>query len=440
MATYVFNNRAPEEAVAYLEEKSVGGRFSFDWRDTWQAEHVNAFVAAKAATADILADLHGGLLKAIQDGWTPERYIAELEPLLQAKGWWGRKRQVDPVTGVEQLVTLGTPRRLRVIYDTNMRMAHSAGRWERFERSADTRPFLQYRHTPQDNPRLQHLAWDRVTLPIGHSWWATHYCPNGWGCKCYVVSLRTAEKITSDDELAAKGGLRVRPWRNGRSGAVEMVPEGIDPGFAYNVGQARMSGLAPPAMPEPQRSYVVGDRRPRALPPPPAPRPLPADVQLRLDLDGVNDPQAVFEAFSDVLGVKEGDVYTDRAQVPLVVGQRMFQAHDAAGVPTGPKPGLGNRAPLAEVFAAVIRDPDEIWHSLQTRDDGSAVLVRNLIGVFDVPEAGRQWFVVTFHEGSARGVWMGATAYGPGKTNRPTTQATTTAIGNRVGTLVYRRK
>lgn len=439
MATFVFDARPPEEAVAYLEQKTVGGRFSFDWRDVREAEHLNAFVAAKAMTADLLADLHGGLVSAINDGWTRERYIAELEPILQRKGWWGRRREVDPVTGAEELVTLGTPRRLKVIYDTNMRMAHASGRWERFSRSAETRPFIRYNHTPQENPRPLHEAWHGITLPIGHPMWQTHACPNGWGCKCFLTSHRAGVKVTTEDELVAKGVYRTRPWRNTRTGVVEEVPDGIDPGFAYNVGQARMAGLAPPPLPEAQRSYVQGDRLPRSLPPAPVPRPLPPDVDVRPDLEGVTDPQRVFEALADVLSVKEGQVYMDRAQVPLVMGRRMFQQHDGTGAPTGPKTGLGSRAPLAEIFAAVIRDPDEIWHSLQTREDGSSVLVRNLIGVFDAGAAGRQWFVVTFHEGSSRGVWMGTTAYPPGKTNRIRTQEATAAAGHRVGTLVYRR-
>jgi len=437
MQTFKFEPRAPDEAVAYLEAKSIGGRFSFAWQDVWQAEHVNAFVAAKAATADILTDLHAGLLSAMSDGWTKERYVAELEPLLQAKGWWGKKRQVDPVTGAEELVTLGTPNRLRKIYDTNIRMAHAAGRWERFMRSASTRPFLQYRHTPQEHPRPMHLAWDRTTLPIGHSWWKTHYCPNGWGCKCYVVSMRTAARITSEDELAARGDFDQVGWLNKRTGQVEQVPKGIDPGFAYNVGEARMAALAPPSIPEPQRPAAIGQRLPRSLPPPPAARPLPPDVDVDTGIPA--DPQAVFEALADVLGVSEGEVFMDKAQVPIVMSKRMFEQHDAAGVSIGPKTGLASRAPLAEIFGAVLRDPDEIWHSLQSRADGTSVLVRNYIGVFDVPSAGRQWFVVTFHEGSSRGVWMGTTAYPPGKTNRLATQETVASSGHRIGTLVYRR-
>jgi hypothetical protein len=439
MADFKFVPAPPAEAVDYLERKSIGGRFSFDWRDVWQEEHLNVFVVAKAMQADLLTDIHGGLMSAIGDGWTKERFVRELTPLLQAKGWWGKKRVVDPVTGEARLATLGTPRRLRVIYDTNMRMAHAAGRWERLMRSASTRPYGVYHHTPQENPRQEHLAWNGVTLPLTHPWWKTHYTPNGWGCKCYVTSVRKAEKVTTEDELQARGGYDQVTWTNRRTGQVETSPKGIDRGFAYNVGQARLSGLAPAPLPEPQRPYVVGERNPRALPPMRAARQLPADVRVRPDLPP--EPAAVFEAMSKVIGKGEGEVFIDRAQVPLIVGQRMFEQHDAAGASIGPKAGLGTRAKLAEIFGAVLRDPDEIWLSMQTREDGSSVMVRTFVAAFDaMADVGRQLFVVSFHEGAARGVWMGATAFGPGKRDKPATQASMTSAGFRVGALVYRRK
>lgn len=438
MADLVFEPRAPAEAVDYLERKSVGGRFSFDWRDVWREEHLNSFVVAKAMQADLLADIHGGLTTAIRDGWTQERFIQELTPILQARGWWGRKRMVDPKTGEERVVTLGTPRRLRVIYDTNMRMAHSAGRWERFMRSAETRPFAVYHHTPQEHPRQEHEAWDKITLPVTHPFWATHYTPNGWGCKCYVTSARKGE-VTSEAELKRRGAYDQVPWTNKRTGETTMVPKGIDKGFDYNVGQARLAGLSPPAMPEPQRPYVQGGRQPRALPPLPAARALPADVKVRPDLPG--DPQAVFEAMARVIGKGEGQVFIDRAQVPLVLGRRMFEQHDLAGSTVGAKPGLASRAELAEIFGATLRDPDEIWVSLQQREDGASVLVRTFIAAYDAAaEVGRQLFVMAFHEGAQRGVWMGTTAFGPGKRDKVRTQAAATSQGFRVGTLVYRRK
>jgi hypothetical protein len=44
-----------------------------------------------------------------------------------------------------------------------------------------------YRHSGAEHPRLQHLAWNGLTLPADHPFWQTHYPPSGWGCRCRVV-------------------------------------------------------------------------------------------------------------------------------------------------------------------------------------------------------------------------------------------------------------
>lgn len=436
MSGITFAARPPAEAVDYLQRKVVGGRFSFDWRDVQRQEHLNAFVVAKAMQRDLLEDIHGALMQAELDGWSRERFIQELTPTLQAKGWWGKARVIDPLTGREQLAQLGSRRRLKTIFDVNMRMAHAAGRWERMARSFETRPYIVYHHTPQERPRPQHLAWDKLKLRHDHPFWKTHAPPNGWHCKCFVTSERTAEGEISDRELELRGYGRTRPVLDKRTGQVNQVPVGIDYGFDYNVGQARLANFTPPPVPERQREAVLGGRNPAALPAMPRGRGLPAGLAVRPDL-AEGDAGVVFEAFSKALGKGEGEVFIDRAQVPIVAGRRMFQRRDQAGATIGDKAHLVGRAEFAEVLGATLRDPDEIWHSVQLRADGTSSLVRNYVarwkGVAD-----RELFVVSYHEKD--GVWWGTTALPPGRRGAPRSQQSATDAGFRVGVLVYRRK
>lgn len=436
MTDITFKARPPAGAVAYLTDKTVGGRFSFDWRDVWKAEHLNAFVVAKAMTRDILTDIHGALIEAISAGQSREQFVADLKPILQAKGWWGKAQIIDGKTGAAELVQLGSPRRLRTIFDINMRMAHAAGRWERFTRAAAARPFLTYHHTRQERPRPEHVVWDGITLPIGHVFWTTHYCPNGWGCKCFITSERGDAAVTSEAELERLGVGETRTYRNKRTGETAELPVGIDPGFDYNVGQARLASYVPPAAPERQRPTVQGERLPRSLPAARRPRGLPSDVRLRPDLPGA-EAQTVFEAFSNVLGKGEGEVFVDRAQVPVVVGRRIFERHTAEGASLANKEHLVGRAAYAEILAQTLKDPDEIWHSLQTRADGSSVLVRNYVAWIKAGD-GREAFVASFHDRD--GLWWGATAYPPGNRGRERDQRAQTDAGFRVGSLVYVRK
>ena len=71
----------------------------------------------------LLADVHQRLVEAISKGVTREQFIKDLRPVLEKAGWWGRKVQTDPVTGVASEVQLGSPRRLRTIYDRRLQRA-----------------------------------------------------------------------------------------------------------------------------------------------------------------------------------------------------------------------------------------------------------------------------------------------------------------------------
>jgi SPP1 gp7 family putative phage head morphogenesis protein len=226
----------PEEAVRFFERKyDLRG---FDWRDVWQHEHAAAFTVAKAMRMDILADIRAATLAAIRDGTTFRDFQQQLEPLLRSKGWWGRQRMTDPATGETRIVQLGSPRRLRTIFDTNLRTAHAAGRWERIQRVKDRRPYLRYVAVLDDATRPEHRRWHGTVLPADDPWWRTHYPPNGWGCRCAVQQLSERDLQRLGIKLSRRPATRPRPWRNRRTGETIRVPDGIDPGFAYNVGRA----------------------------------------------------------------------------------------------------------------------------------------------------------------------------------------------------------
>lgn len=95
------------------------------WTDLWHGEHARYFTVARSTYADIINDVYDEVVKAIADGSTLKTFQDRLTPILQEKGWWGK---------AEDGVQLGSPRRLRTIYDTNLRTSYAAGRWERIQR------------------------------------------------------------------------------------------------------------------------------------------------------------------------------------------------------------------------------------------------------------------------------------------------------------------
>jgi len=231
----------PEEAVEAFRRK--GFEIGFDWRDTQREEHSRAFTVAKVACLDLLGEIRAAVDAAIAEGITLQEFQRRLTPLLQERGWWGRQAMTDPLTGETRDVQLGSPRRLRIIYDTNLRMAHAAGRWERIERVAERRPWLRYVAVLDDRTRDLHRAWHDTVLRWDDPWWGQCAPPNGWNCRCTVQQL-------GDRDLARRGltpsdapVLPTRRWVNQRTGEVREIPRGIDPGFDYNVGRANMDHL-----------------------------------------------------------------------------------------------------------------------------------------------------------------------------------------------------
>jgi uncharacterized protein with gpF-like domain len=174
-----FPGPVPEQALRYLQGK--GWQPAFSYLDVWREEHAFEFTVAKATTRDVLEAIHGDLVKALEQGIPYRQWAKGLTPRLQELGWWGVEELRDPQTGELQLVQLGSPRRLKTIYDANLRTARAAGQWERIERTKESHPYLQYELGPSEHHRPQHVAWNGTILPVDHVFWNTHFTPNGWG-------------------------------------------------------------------------------------------------------------------------------------------------------------------------------------------------------------------------------------------------------------------
>jgi hypothetical protein len=227
-------NLAPEEAVNYLIRRGADLRPSWNWQEVWQEEHARAFAVAKMTQTDLLQEVHRQVVASVQEGITLDEFKKRLVPILQKEGWWGQKK----VDG--EVVQLGSPERLKVIYDTNLRQAYAAGQWERFQRTKADLPFLLYGLGPSRRHRVTHAGWEGTILPVDDPWWDTHAPMNGWGCKCWLRQLTAAAaaRLGYDPDRPAPAD-RMRSFTKA-DGEVVQVPEGIDPGFAYNPGKAGM--------------------------------------------------------------------------------------------------------------------------------------------------------------------------------------------------------
>lgn len=225
------------EAVAALKHRGIKLEPSEHWASVWQQTHHTAFTVARSAGFDILGDIHSELVRVLKEGRTFREFAKDLTPFLQKKGWWGTIPGVNPETGEVREVQLGSTRRLRTIYDVNLRVSQAQGNWERQQAQKATRPYLRYVGIIDGRIRPEHRIWHGRILPVDHAWWKTHYPPNGWRCRCTVMSLSEDDledfDFTVSPEPPDDG---IVPWRNPATGETIDVPRGIDPGWAYNPG------------------------------------------------------------------------------------------------------------------------------------------------------------------------------------------------------------
>lgn len=233
---------APRKALEFFRGKGYATTFS--WQDVWQEQHDEAFTVAKMMQVDLLADVRAAVDKAIAEGQTVDQFRDQLKPRLLEAGWWGKAEMVDPATGETRLVQLGSPRRLRVIFETNMQTAYAAGHWAQIRQTKADAPYLMYDAVDDGNTRPEHAAWNGLVLPADDPWWQTHYPPNDWGCRCGVIQLsadqvRAMGKEGPDDAPADQ----MREYTNPRTGEVSQVPKGIGPGWAYAPGASRVELL-----------------------------------------------------------------------------------------------------------------------------------------------------------------------------------------------------
>lgn len=235
-----FRALPPKDAIAFFEQK--GYKIGFGWEDVWQSEHQAAFTVAKVMQLDILRDIRAGVDAALKDGTTFDTFRQNLKPLLMEKGWWGKAEMVDPLTGESKLVQLGSTRRLRTIFDTNLRTAYSEGQWQRIQQTKKAFPILIYHGNNSEHPRMQHSGWDNLALPADDPFWKAHFPVKAWGCKCFVTAAN--QKMLDQRGLKIGESPKVPEYNytNKRTGEIQKIPLGVDPGFNYPPG-GRLANL-----------------------------------------------------------------------------------------------------------------------------------------------------------------------------------------------------
>jgi hypothetical protein len=380
---------------------------SSGWTDVWQEQHSHAFVVAGAAQDDLVADLYNAIRKAKESGTGYAAFRQDFDAIVAKHGWAHN----------------GSPGwRSKIIYDTNITQAYNAGREKQMQAVKHLRPYGLYRHTSIEHPRLAHLAWDGLILPLDDPWWDTHTPQNGWGCKCRKYSLSRVEARQTWEKNGKSGPDEAPPiemekrivGKNGSNPREVWVPKGIDPGFAYNPGKAWLEPQTVPpltgydaVLKERGTPWPTGFKVPSL--------PVPTKIPASAILPAGTAPEVAVMDFLDVFGatLDQGAAFTDAAGSTLAITKALF-------VKGGDKssdqfkwladPAKVDRLQYINLLAMTVIEPDEIWWAWDkdASTAGNWRLRRRYLRAFEVD--GDDKFGISAFEWSKAG-WTGSTAF-----------------------------
>lgn len=373
------------------------------WTDIWEGMHSRAFVVAGAMESGLLSDFRSAVDKAIAQGSTLNEFRKDFDRIVQSYGWSYKG---------------GRGWRSSVIFNTNLRTAYQAGHYQAMTDPyvLERRPFWRYVSVLDGRTRPRHRAWHNTVLRADDPWWRTHYPPNGWGCRCTVTNhsagelerlRKEGESLTTeappekmvDHEVRCPDGT-VRTVR---------VPEGIDPGWAYNVGETawgknaalRLMEDAGPWRPLDNKGpvdYGLPEKLPLDKPKAAIGHPIPK-----------GDEEALRGALRNAIGGDEV-IFVDPKGGRVVTGQAIVE-HILAS----PVARWDGREAFFPFIPETITDPAEIWVSFAQSEMSGRVALRKryvkfveigkrrVLGIWAETEDG-YWVAQDFF----RGEWSGS--------------------------------
>lgn len=246
----------PAKAIEYFECK--GYAMGFKWQDVWAEAHARAFTVAGVMKVDILQDVRNALTEQLQSGGTLADFQNRLQPVLEAKGWWGKGQIVDETTGEVAGKRLN-PRRLETIFRTNMQSSYMAGRYQAQLANAEDRPWWEYVAVMDSRTRPAHRAMHGRVFRYDDAFWQTFYPPNGWRCRCRVRA-RSADDIERYRLQPSNSAGRLEEIEQpvGRKGETRPATAYRDPatgerfvadaGFGFNPGRTALKPFTPPPL------------------------------------------------------------------------------------------------------------------------------------------------------------------------------------------------
>ena len=166
----------PKEAMDFLKQKGKNIITTESWNKIEARAHAHAFTVAGIMNADIVQEVFDYVQMAKKEGWSLRTFQKNVEngglmKRMQEAGWTGKSAS-----------------RLKVIYDTNMKIAAAKGKFEGMKLISDIKPYWVYKQVERNTKRHDHSLFHGKKFRHDDPIWASIFPPSAFGCSCYVVA------------------------------------------------------------------------------------------------------------------------------------------------------------------------------------------------------------------------------------------------------------
>lgn len=207
-----------QEALDYWKSKvQLSPKQFYTLADQYK---VRAFTVSKLARADMMGEIFQSIRKVIENGTSFDAWKKAYQPLWEENGWTGKSAWL-----------------VDNIFRTNVQTAYNVGRYKQMMDVADARPYWQYSAVNDSRTRPTHRALHGRVYRADSPFWDTFYPPNGFRCRCKVMTLsaRQVEKLGLEVREGNGLGELIEPiGPNGPEPARPLMP---DKGFEGNPGK-----------------------------------------------------------------------------------------------------------------------------------------------------------------------------------------------------------
>lgn len=164
---FIFKN-----AVNFLKGRKVLEKSAYQQLE--DAARARAFTVSGYTALEVLQQFSDSLVSAVEDGKTKEDFREEMNTFLEDHGY-----------------SAMNPWKSDTIFRTNIQTAYNAGHYQSMT-SPETlrlRPYWQYKTAADGKVREAHALMHNVVYRADDPIWDIWYPPNGFRCRCTVVSL-----------------------------------------------------------------------------------------------------------------------------------------------------------------------------------------------------------------------------------------------------------